>query len=404
MTADSGKNPFRPGVGARPPYLAGRDLPIRRFDALLRGAPEQPANLRVTGLRGVGKTVLLREFQERARAQEWTPAFLEFGPSHNTNEGMTSAVAALSERTRLDVSKIERVKVAAGGIVRAATSVVRFTWNDVTLGLDASGGRAGSETVAKTLFELAEFVIEKGSKGVVLLLDEAQVVRDEKNRSGEHPLSTLISAVTALQQQVVPIGLVLCGLPTLSGNLLRARSYTERMFRAEEIGSLQGAEARAALTHPLKDAVIKVSPAVVNRVVAEVEGYPYFVQLWGAELWDAAQGAGVATITEAIFDATKPDIYRRLDSEFYEPRITTLTPAEQDVLLATSFAKTYPPLLVSEINDVNETKTPANINVLLGRLVEAGVVYRIRKGQYEYTAPKFREFLARRVAKPGWHQ
>ncbi len=54
------KNPYRPGVGTRPPYLAGREQQIHRFQRMLEDYPEKRRNLRVTGLRGVGKTVLLK--------------------------------------------------------------------------------------------------------------------------------------------------------------------------------------------------------------------------------------------------------------------------------------------------------------------------------------------------------
>jgi predicted transcriptional regulator of viral defense system len=101
-------------------------------------------------------------------------------------------------------------------------------------------------------------------------------------------------------------------------------------------------------------------------------------------------------MTPDLLEAARKDIYRRLDSDFYEPRVTTLTPAEQDVLLA-SAAASYPPLVVADLNAAID-KSPANINVLLGRLVESGVLYRVRKGQYEYTAPKFRDYLVRRSA------
>jgi DNA-binding transcriptional ArsR family regulator len=129
--------------------------------------------------------------------------------------------------------------------------------------------------------------------------------------------------------------------------------------------------------------------------VEEVEGYPYFLQLWGAELWDAADAAEVTSFSERLLAETRPEIYRRLDLDFYDPRIETLTPAEQDVLLASTDCP-YPPLMVSDLN-ATVRKTPANINVLLGRLVDSGVLYRIRKGQYEYTAPKFRDYLLRRT-------
>jgi hypothetical protein len=397
MSAPPDKNPFRPGVGIRPPYLAGRDGPLRRFEAMLRAAPEQPANMRLTGLRGVGKTVLLQEFAGRCREQTWIPALLELGPGDNTDEGLASAIRGLAERTRREISVAHRLKAAVGAAVRSA-GTLSVTWNDVTLSLDPADRAARTQSLVHELYRLCEFAVEKGSRGVVLLFDEAQVIRDERDRRGEHPLSMLIAAVVSLQRRELPVGLVLCGLPTLAGNLLQARSYTERMFRAEEIGSLARNEAATAFVEPFRGGAIRPVERVVDRVVEEVEGYPYFVQLWGAELWDAAQLTGSPEITEALFEATTPEIYRRLDLEFYEPRLGTLTPAEQDLLVSTAHAKTYPPLHVAEINEVSD-KSPGNINVLLGRMVESGVIYRLRKGQYDYTAPKFRQYLLRRVRK-----
>lgn len=392
------KNPFRPGVGTRPLFLAGRDAPIRRFRATLRAAPEQPPNMRLTGLRGVGKTVLLGEFERVAIDDGWAAGALEFKPGHNIESGMIEAVAGVAKNAREQLSRAERLKAAVGEAVRSA-GTLGLTWGEFTVTYTPDAAREGDMT--RALFEVVETAVENGRRGFVLLLDEAQVVRDEQNRHGEHPLSLLISAVVALQRHEVPLGLVLCGLPTLTGNLLRARSYTERMFRGEEIGSLSAEDARAALTQPLAeiDAPVRAAPDLVEEVVMEVEGYPYFIQLWGAELWDAADLADQEVLSVDLLRAARQDIYRRLDIDFYEPRVATLTPAEQDVLLATASCD-YPPLIVADLNDVVD-KSAANINVLLGRLVEAGVLYRIRKGQYEYTAPKFRDYLLRRANLTG---
>jgi hypothetical protein len=167
--------------------------------------------------------------------------------------------------------------------VRAAGSL-GVTYNDVKVSLDATS-LDGTSDLAKELFDLVELAVEKGRDGVVLLLGEAQVIRDERDRGGEHPLSLLISAVAALQRKDLPLGLVLCGLPTLTGNLLKARSYTERMFRGEEVGRLGADEAAAAFAEPLRDRLISAEGRLVDAVVRELEGYPYFIQLWGAELW-----------------------------------------------------------------------------------------------------------------------
>lgn len=395
MTQTLGKNPFRPGVGTRPLHLAGRDHPMRRFAAMLRAAPEQPANMRLTGLRGVGKTVLLGEFQAIAERNGWAGAVLEFQPGHNREDSMVNALLNIAQDSKLRLSRVERIKKAVGGAVKNA-GTLGVGWNEFQVTYDPMVDQQ-REDITKALFEVVEMAVEKGRTGFVLLLDEAQIIRDETKRAGEHPLSLLISSIVALQRREIPLGLVLCGLPTLTGNLLKARSYTERMFRGEHIDSLEEADAREAFEQPLAGAEANVTaePELVSRVIKEVEGYPYFIQLWGAELWDAAEIAGVYRLTSDLLDVARPDIYRRLDLDFYDPRVETLTPAEQDVLLGTADAE-YPPLVVSTLNDAIN-KTPANVNVLLGRLVDAGVLYRLRKGEYDYTAPRFRDYLVRRV-------
>lgn len=395
MSAASEKNPYRPGVGTRPLYLAGRDLQIRRFRAMLRAAPEQQPNMRLTGLRGVGKTVLLDVFSEQAREHNWEPAFLELQPGHNTDEAVQSAMNGLLERARSRLSRYERLKAAAGKAVRSGQ--LAHTWEDISLSI--SPGSTQEEDLAKRLFTTTELALSKGRTGIVLLLDETQLIRDERDRHGEHPLSLLVAPIVALQRQELPLGLVVCGLPTLAANLQKARSYSERLFRGEEVGSLPAEEALAAFRHPLETTSRTAGDGVADAVVEEVEGYPYFIQLWGSELWDAADAAEVDRFTVELLDAARPGIYERLDRDFYDPRLETLTPAEQDVLLA-SAACPYPPLRSAELNQASD-KTPANVNVLLGRLVDAGVLYRVRKGEYAYTAPKFREYLERRVAAVG---
>ncbi len=402
MSQTPRKNPFRPDVGTRPLYLAGRDQPVRRFEAVLRAAPELPANMRLTGLRGVGKTVLLGEFQRVAEAGGWVSTALELQPGHNTEDSLVDGLIALARDSKERLSRVERIRNAVGTAAKQ-TGNLGISWGEFALTYDPVVGRR-REDITRSLFEVVEMSVQKGREGFVLLLDEAQAIRDETKRDGEHPLSLLISSVVALQKREIPLALVLCGLPTLTGNLLKARSYTERMFRGEEIGSLERGDARDAFSEPLADGVgnLEAEEDLVDRVVDEVEGYPYFIQLWGAELWDAAEAGGVDRLTTALLEAVRPDIYRRLDLDFYDPRVETLTPAEQDVLLGTAFAD-YPPLAVSKLNDAID-KTPANVNVLLGRLVDNGVLYRLRKGEYDYTAPRFRDYLLRRTRADGQGQ
>jgi hypothetical protein len=393
MSAPLGKNPFRPGVGTRPRYVAGRDQSVRRFRSVIRAAPEQPANMRLTGLRGVGKTVLLREFSPVAQESNWATAFLELQPGHNTDDAVSAVLIAALKAAREEVSRVEKLKAAVGEAARR-TGTLGIEWGEFRMTYEP-GADLSREDLSRALFDTVESVVSHGRDGLMLLLDEAQVIRDETRSTGQHPLSLLVAAVSSLQKAELPIGMVLCGLPTLTGNLLRARSYTERMFRGEEIGSLGPDDAKDALIRPLAESSVQLDPGLAELVVEEVEGYPYFLQLWGAELWDAADAAGVDRFSQKLLDAVRPEIYRRLDLDFYDPRVATLTPAEQDVLIASADCA-YPPLVVADLNAATN-KTPGNVNVLLGRLVESGVLFRVRKGQYEYTAPKFRDFLVRRL-------
>ena len=349
--------------------------------------------MRLTGLRGVGKTVLLGEFRMAAQGMDWATAFLELQPGHNTDDAVSAALTAALKAVREEVSRVERLKNAVGAATQRV-GTLGIAWGEFRMTYEP-GASPSREDLSRALFETVESVVSHGKDGLILLLDEVQVIRDETRAAGQHPLSLLVAAVSSLQKAELPIGMVLCGLPTLTGNLLRARSYTERMFRGEEIGSLEPDDAQEALIRPLSGSSVALEPGLVARVVDEVEGYPYFLQLWGAELWDAADAAEVDRFSEQLLDAARPEIYRRLDLDFYDPRVATLTPAEQDVLLASADCA-YPPLAVADLNEAI-SKTPGNVNVLLGRLVDNGVLYRIRKGQYEYTAPKFRDFLLRRV-------
>lgn len=392
MCAMPGRNPYRPGVGTRPLHLAGRDAEMRRFRSSLRGAPEIPANVRLTGLRGVGKTVLLQEFGTIAAAEGWATLDLEFEARHNTDESVTQVIGSACDKVQQDLSTAARVRARVGKAVANVRSM-QVRYEELTFAFDNfDADRAVS--VSRALLDTLGVAMRTGHKGLVLLLDEGQMLKDERNRRGEHPLSLLIAALSAIQKAEEPLALVLCGLPTLTNNLLEARTYSERMFRGERIGSLADAEARDAFVKPLEDTGVKLTGELIDAVAASVEGYPYFVQLWGAELWDAADHASLTDWGVELLEEVEPDIFRRLDVDFYEPRIASLTPAEQDLLLATATCL-YPPLVTAQMN-TTISKTPANINVLLGRLVTAGVVYRVRKGVYEYTAPKFYEFLNRR--------
>lgn len=392
--AQSKRNPYRPGVGLQPTYLAGREGDIEKYVQILNGAPDIPANIRITGLRGIGKTVLLRELQATAESNSWAAIGVELEPRHCTESAFTKMLSSKADALKSDLSIAKRVKDVVRGasdVVRQAASVTfeEFTWS-LAGDIDAH-----AKDIAELLLDATRAATNKGRVGLALLFDEAQILVDSKKPTGDHPLSALIAAVSLLQKHGIPVSLTLCGLPTLTVNLLRARTYSERMFRGISVGSLSEDAARDALTRPLEGTSVSATSELVDRVIADVDGYPYFIQLWGAELWDTTIQAGLDKFTIETLTVIEQRIQDRLDEDFYSPRVESLTPAEQDALLTSAHCP-YPPLRVSDLNSASP-KSPENINVLLGRLVGANVLYRPRKGEYRYTAPRFREYLLRRI-------
>ncbi len=396
MTQAPGKNPYRPGAATPPLYLAGRDPELRRFPRILAGSPELPANIRLTGLRGIGKSVLLKEYEALAVEAGWAVIRYQLEPRHNTEQALASLVADLTTAAKLRMSRTSRVKARLGGALAAGRNLVTVSYEDITFPL--SGAISDQTEISRELYDAVEAALKSGHTGFAILLDEAQVIRDEQDRAGQHPLSMLVAAVNVLQEAGLPLALVLCGLPTLRANLQRARTYSERMFRGENLAALEGnpGPARDAFVKPLSNTHIQADDELVTRVLEEVEGYPFFIQLWGAELWEAAIDAGATVFTISMLDAIEQDIYRRLDDEFYAGRVETLTPSEQDLLMS-SASCSYPPLRTAELRGASQ-KSEGNINVLMGRLTEQGVLFRTQKGVYEYTAPKFHGYLERRAA------
>src|SRR5438094_8131271 len=80
-------NPFKPGAGHMPPYLAGRDRETNEFTKLL--AQETIlSNLVLTGLRGVGKTVLLDSLKPLAIWRKWLWVGIDLAESTSVTESL----------------------------------------------------------------------------------------------------------------------------------------------------------------------------------------------------------------------------------------------------------------------------------------------------------------------------
>lgn len=386
MNPTPGRNPYRPGVGLAPLYLAGRDGEVRRFQAALREAPGTPVNVRVTGLHGVGKTGLLGELERIGADEGWAVGRVDLEHRHDTPDGIISVVSVTCQRVGDRMSRPERTGV---GEASAPAVKVEADFEDIKAGFDPAASDRDVE-LARVLYDTTVEVTDHGRAGLVVLMDEVHVLERQA------ALSVLVSAVLTLQRSDVPVALVVSGLPHLLAQLRQARTYDESLFRGEVLGPLDGTASRQALERPLAGTGIMMDADLVDQVVARTEGYPYFIQVWGAELFETPRRYGdIQRMKVELFDDAAPRVQERLDTEFYEPRVRILTPAERGVLLASGECP-YPPLRVEDMAEHSQ-RSAGNIDMLFRRMVAAGVMYQLRKGEYYYTAPRFHEFLGRRA-------
>jgi hypothetical protein len=384
---DPVRNPYTPGAGSRPPVLSGRDPQLATFRVLLErlrlGRPEK--SLLVSGLRGVGKTVLLTTFEGIAEDVGFRTASAEI--THETD--FAFLMARLARRALLSLSSVQRMKARAR---RAAAVLKAFSLrlpDGVEIGLDVEAlvGRADSghlaDDLADVLASLGEAAIEHDS-GVVFLLDEIQFL-------GQTDFEALISALHQCTQRGLPVVLVGAGLPQLPALAGAAKSYAERMFEFPVIDRLAELDARAALELPAQAEGAQFEPRASAHIVAFTKGYPYFLQEYGKHVWNLASGP---TITFKDARQAEPIVRLQLDDNFFRARIARTTAAELAYLSAMADLGDGP-YRSGEVAAHQGRPGPESVAPIRSRLVNKGLIFSPAYGMNDFSVPAFADFLRR---------
>lgn len=391
---DPVRNPYSPGAGSPPPALVGRDRELETFDVAVqrltlgRSAKSQL----LTGLRGAGKTVLLREFGRLARGHDWVHEQIEA----TEDLVFTEAVSLLTHKALVRLRVRDRVRDRVRRAFGALTAFkIRYQVPDIGIGVDLGVEPAAGRAATGVLDEdLAELFIEVGAAaraggvGVLLTIDELQYV------SQQH-LAALIVGLHRVSQEQLPLMVAGAGLPTLPGLAGEAKSYAERLFDFPEINSLALDDARLALSRPAADEGVAWSDDALDSVMDLARGYPYFLQEFGKHSWDVAPGPDV--IRRVDVEAAIPIAVNELDTGFFRARLARTTAAERAYLRA--MAGLGPgPCRSGEVAGVLD-KTTAQAGSVRDALIKRGLIYSPRWGQLAFTVPMFDEYINRASAE-----
>jgi hypothetical protein len=396
---DPVRNPFAPGAGQRPPELTGRDRELAAFEVVLervaRGRPER--SLVLTGLRGVGKTVLLGELRSMAMRRGWGAGKVEARPDGGLRRPLSAALHRAVRDLALRHRAPDRVEEVLGVLkafaLRAAPegAKLRDRWQP---GIDAPlvAGRADSGDIEIDLVELftevAELAADVGT-GVALLIDEMQDVAPDD-------VSALCAACHELSQSGAPLVVVGAGLPHLPAVLSASKSYSERLFRYLRIDRLDRPDTDRAVVAPIERENAAITSEALDTLFETSGGYPYFVQAYGKAAWDAAPSSPIGILDVQV---AAPEAEGELAVGFFGSRFERATPAEREYLqsMAELTGGRDEPVGTTQVAD-RLGRRASSLSPARDSLLKKGLVYSGERGQIAFTVPHFGRFLLGRPA------
>ena len=347
------------------------------------GRPEQ--SLLVTGLRGVGKTVLLDAFEGIAIERGWFASATEV----TSDTRLAKIVATMTREALLDLRRVERVR---DGARRALSILKAFTITtgvgvDIRVELDVEEGTADSGDLGR---DLGDLFVEVGSiakdagRGVVFLLDEVQFL-------GRPDFEALIAGLHRSTRRQLPITVVGAGLPSLPRLAGEAKSYAERLFTFPTIGALSESAARLALVEPAAEEGVTITDGALERILELSGRYPYFLQQYGKHAWPTGANN---LIHEQAVERAHELVLSVLDTEFFLVRFERATPAEQRYLAAMASLGDGPQRSGAVTRLLGYTST-TETGPTRDALIKKGLVYSPRHGLVDFTVPLFADFMRR---------
>ena len=391
-------NPFAPGAGTPPPELAGRDELIQSIHIAAERTRRLLAarSVLLLGLRGVGKTVLLDRVHDEAQGAGLATVMIEA----TDRSALPALLAAELRRVLLRLSRQRRVRDVASRALRVLAgfaSALKVKYGDIELGIDApvEPGVADSgdlELDLVALFEALGAAAAASDTALIVIVDELQYVPKAE-------LAALIAALHRAAQRRLPILLAAAGLPQLRAQVAEAKTYAERLFEFREVGPLDEEASGDAVAKPIRTHNADISPDALKMIVAETQGYPYFLQEWGKHAWDIAERSPIDAGDVA---RASNEVAASLDAGFFRARFDRLTPAQKRYLRA--MAELGPgPHRSGEIARVLDRKV-TSLGPTRAQLIAKGMVWSAARGDTAFTVPSFDRFMRRIMPGAEWRE
>lgn len=392
-------NPFKPGAGHMPPYLAGREAEKAEFECLLTQETILQ-NVILTGLRGLGKTVLLETFKPMAIQQQWLWVGTDLGEATCVSE-QRLALRLLTDLSVVTSSLVYATTGEANLGFGSSQKLVEHTLNFPTLwSLFENAPGLVSDKLKYVFTTVWDHLKHRGKRGIVFAYDEAQNLTDHAAKE-EFPTSLLLDVFQSIQRQEIPFMLVLTGLPTLFPKLVEARTFAERMFRIIFLQQLDEKSSREAILTPIKKhgCPIEFSPESVNLIIELTGGYPYLIQYICREVFDI--WVQKASCGEQLPSIPVNEILRKLDADFFAGRWARATDRQRDLLrVIARLPNCDNEFTVQEVVEKSKSAqskpfSSSHVNQMLASLGDVGLVYKNRWSKYSFAVPLLGQFIRR---------
>lgn len=374
-------NPYAPGAGTPPPALVGRDGIIEDADIALRRvrSARTSQHLLVTGLRGLGKTVLLGKLAALGEHLGYRVIRVEALGGDDTIRSL------LRQARRI-------VEDAGGGakMARALRSIESVSLTVVGTGaaIGRRADRPDRDALTDVITDLGA-VADDAGLGVMIALDEAQML-------DRHDLRRLLSGVHRCSQDGLPVYSVFAGLPNLVGDVAKAATYAERMFTVADLGPLTPAQVVRAVVEPAEELGVQWSPEATEKVADHSDGFPFFVQTWAYHTWNAATDD---PISSDDVDRAEPNAHHALDTSFFAARIARI-PASEIAYVQALASLGHGPHRSGDVAAAAGKTTP-QVAAFRDRLIAEGVIYSPRYGWVEFAIPHFDRYIERALPRAG---